>query len=37
MGVRNSVFAFLLLGAAGMYAADAGLDSAIAGNRMGTL
>jgi hypothetical protein len=37
MGIRKSVFSLLLLGAAGMYAADADLDSSIAKNRMGTL
>src|ERR1035438_6698105 len=37
MGIRKCVFSLLLLGAAGMYAADAGLDSSIARNRMGTL
>src|ERR1035438_7484719 len=37
MGIRKSVFSLLLLCPAGMCAADAGLDSAIAKNRMGTL
>src|ERR1035441_4258135 len=37
MGIRKSVFSLLVLGAAGMYAADADLNSAIAKNRMGTL
>jgi len=37
MGIRNSVFSLLLLGVAGMYAADADLDASIAKNRMGTL
>src|ERR1035441_9996274 len=37
MGIRKSVFSLLLLGAAGMYAADTGLDLSIAHNRMGTL
>ena len=37
MEIRKSVFSLLLLGATGMYAADANLDSSIAKNRMGTL
>ena len=37
MGIRISVFSLLLVGAAGIYAADADLDASIAKNRMGTL
>ena len=37
MGIRNSIFPLLLLGAAGMHAADTNRDSSIAKNRMGTL
>jgi GH35 family endo-1,4-beta-xylanase len=37
MGIRNSVVLLLLLGSAGLYAADGDLDSSIAKNRMGTL
>src|ERR1039457_4402673 len=37
MGTRKSVFCLLLLGAAGLCAADTGLDASIARNRMGTL
>jgi GH35 family endo-1,4-beta-xylanase len=37
MGIRKSVVSLLLLGAAGLYAADANLDASIAQNRMGTL
>jgi len=37
MKTRRSALSLLLLGAAGLYAADAGLDASIAKNRMGTL
>jgi hypothetical protein len=37
MGIRESVFPLLLVGAAGMFAPDAGLESSIGRGRMGTL
>src|SRR5260370_12058969 len=37
MGIRISVFSLLLVGAAGVHAADTDLEVSIARNRMGTL